>query len=448
MAKGRAIRRFQALVGLTGILALVVTYAVITGWNPLPAVANWLDSIRSLSEPAPAWRIEVGDQPDTAVVTQSAIIISSRGRVEARDPATGAQLWSRTVAWSGVAGSDQTSSDPGQDGSGGSVVILGRTGSGHGYDAVDPATGAVRWSVDSAIAAWTFTDLVVGMSCSGALSCTVTGRSPADGAVRWQAQVAGNGHPLSGANTPLSGMRPLGVVAGPRPAPPLLGFPLNDHIQVIDSKDGRRLHTYQGTQTTRVVVAGDRVVITTALWRDGNCRFSVDARDPDGDRQMWHLDGYDLHTSSGLGCAQRDDPSGAAGLLLATAPDNRAALIDADTGGVVYRAASGQQVLATDGRTVLLRAKDGKKVIAVDMRRGKQLWSRGVGSSATISLAGDVVLCSDPGDRRLAAVRAGDGTVLVDATSGATVLGAGPAGLIINIGRSVGLLRYASAAAG
>ena len=42
MAANRAFARVQAVFGLLGVIALVVTYAIITGWNPLPGWGNWL----------------------------------------------------------------------------------------------------------------------------------------------------------------------------------------------------------------------------------------------------------------------------------------------------------------------------------------------------------------------------------------------------------------------
>ena len=98
------------------------------------------------------WKVTVGDQPSGAVVASDAVILSSRGHVEARRLGTGEKIWSRGVDWAAVAGSNSA------------VVIAGRTGKGHGYDAVDPDTGRNLWKDDDAIGVWTFTDLVVGIA--------------------------------------------------------------------------------------------------------------------------------------------------------------------------------------------------------------------------------------------------------------------------------------------
>jgi hypothetical protein len=438
MAKGRAIGRFEAVLGFFGVVALVVTYALITGWNPLPQFNTWLAKVRALSTPAPAWSVQVGDQPRAAVVTTSAILLTSRGTVEARNPATGDKIWSREVAWVGVAGSDT---------GGGTVVIAGQTDKNHGYDAVDPGTGAVVWSAKDAIGVWTFTDLVVDVACPQALLCTLTGRTPATGHVRWRTDLPGNGRTLSGANKSLSGVRQLAkLIAPPQPAPLLLGFPVDDAVQVVTSASGRRLHSYQATQTTWVTIAGDRVLISTALYRSGNCRFSVEARDPDGNRRTWQLSGYDLRTSSGLGCEQRDAPLGGGGLIDAIAPDNRDVLLNPSTGRVVYRAATGQTILATDGNLVMVRAPGNKSVSAISLSSGATRWQHPVAKTTQLGIGPAEVLFSDPGAEQLASVASANGQSLVTAKSGATVLGYARNGLVINVGRQVGLLTYPGAA--
>src|SRR5437764_1098946 len=72
MANGRAIGRFEAALGVVGLLALGVTYSITTGWNPLPGVQNWLNRSQTLAEPAPAWTVRTGDQPTWAAGTATA----------------------------------------------------------------------------------------------------------------------------------------------------------------------------------------------------------------------------------------------------------------------------------------------------------------------------------------------------------------------------------------
>jgi outer membrane protein assembly factor BamB len=434
VANGRAVGRFEAVLGLVGLLALGVTYALITHWNPLPQAGAWLEKVHTFSEPAPVWKVTVGDQPSGAVVASDAVILSSRGHVEARRLGTGEKIWSRDVAWAGVAGD------------GGKAVIAGRTGKKHGYDAVDPDTGRILWSDPDALGVWTFTDVVVGISCPEVMSCTVTAREPVTGSQRWQTGLTGNGRTLAGANKPLSGVRRLGdVLAPPRPAPPLLGFPINDQVMVVPKGTGKPVHIYQGNQTNRVVLAGDEVVTTNVVYRDGNCRYAVDGKDPSGGTPDWHLTGYDLRTSSGLGCEQRSDPGGWGGYVVAVGPDNREQLIDVSSTGRgrrVYETATGESIADIDGTMALVRSADGKTVRAVNLSSGSTAWTRDAGKSVKVGLGPGVVVVADAGANRLVALGERDGRVLLDAKSGATVLGYTGNGLVVNVGRTVGLLTY------
>jgi hypothetical protein len=430
MAKGRAIARVQAALGMVGILALVVTYAVGTKWNPLPAVSNWLDRGRTLSTPAPAWTVQVPDQPSAAALARGAVVISARGTVEARRAAGGDRIWSKDVSWSAVAGAGDRA-----------VVVAGQDK--HGYEALDPATGATLWNDPTAIAAWTFTDVVIGMTCPQPLVCTLSAREPSSGAIKWQADLTGNGRSLAGVNKPLSGVRRMDRLAtGTQPAPPLLGFMVDDELQVISTTSGRRLHSYRGTQTTRVVVAGDRVIVTTVLLHDDACRYTVEARNPDGDSQVWRRDGYDLHTATGLGCEQRLDPFGGGGLLAAVSGDNRQVLLDVSSGTEAYQAPVGQTIVATDGHLAIVRTADQKSVQAVNLTNSGTSWSRDVDPQATIGVRPSAVLFADPGNNKLVVVSPSGGQARLDATSGATVLGYADNGIVINIGRQVGLLTY------
>lgn len=434
MANGRAFGRFEAVLGLVGLLALAVTYSLITHWNPLPQAGAWLQKVTTFSEPAPAWKVTVGNTPSSAVVASDAVVVSARGYVEARRLGTGEKIWTRDVAWSGVAGPN------------GAVVIAGRNTKKHGYDAVDPDTGQVLWSDPDAIGVWTFTDLVVGITCPEVLSCTVSARDPLSGAVKWQTGITGNGRTLSGANKPLSGVHPLSDLAEPpRPAPALLGFPIDDAVQVVPKASGKPVHAYQGSQTDRVVLAGDEVITTTVLYRSGTCRYSVAGKDPVGGRSDWHLTGYDLRTSSGLGCEQRKDPGGSGGYVVAVGPDNREQLIDVSAAGrgrKVYEPADGESIVDTDGRVALVRTADAKTVKAIDLATGATAWSRPAGKSVKVGLGPGVAVFTDPGANQLVALNEQDGHVLLDAKTGATVLGYAPRGLVVNVGRTVGLLTY------
>jgi hypothetical protein len=444
MAKGGAFRRFQTALGVVGLAALGVTILLATGRNPWPTLQGWLDRTRVLSEPAPAWSVKVGDQPSSAVVARGVVVIASSGLVGGYALSDGARLWTHEVEWSAVAGAGV-----------GAVVVAARTGV-RGYETYDPATGAPRWSDPTALGVWTFADLVVGLACPPAAPCTLTARDPDSGTVRWHAVLPGDGRPLAGLNRRLSGVRALGRTdPAPQPVPPLLGFQVEDQVQVFNSANGTRLRAYPNRAATRAVVIGDRVLLMSATAGTGatagagatpkrgagdGCRYAIEARDPRTDRPAWHRDGYDPHTSSALGCEQRTDPTGGSGLLAATGPDGQEVLLNPGTGAEVLHAGKGESLVNVGGRLAAVRTADKRKVRIVDLAGGTR-WGRDADGSVGVALGPAVVVLTDPGTGRLVALAA-SGQVLVDAATGATVLGYAGSGLLINVGRQVGLLLY------
>jgi outer membrane protein assembly factor BamB len=431
------VSRAKTFLALLGLIAVPVTYGLVTGWNPIPGWVERLSKVHSLSEPTTTWAVRVGDQPNSAMVSGGVVVVFESGTVEGRDARTGTVVWTSDADWSATAGSGQS----------GSVLVLGKRG--HGYRAVDPFDGRGRWSEPKASGVWTFSDLVVDITCPDLFTCTLRGRNPGTGAVKWHAPLDGNGRTLSGANRTLAGVRPVGsgyaasLANVPRPSPPLLGFRLDDRVQVVSTRSGQRLRSYRTGTSQWVSVAGDRVLISTAAFRGGTCRFTVTAQDPATGQQVWQRSGWDLRTATGIGCDQRRDPTGGGGLLLAVTPDGRDALLNAHTGDEAYQVPAGQSVLATNGDVILLRA--GGQVHAV-RRTGARLWTRAANRHALVGLAPDAVLITDSDAGRLAALDPSSGRVLIDARTAATVLGYADGGLVINTGRRVGLLPYGSVA--
>src|SRR5256714_940993 len=316
MAKGRSIGQSEAMLGVVGLLALGVAYSIATGWNPLPRLQGWLDRTRTLAEPAPAWTATTTDEPSAAVAVGNAAVLLAGHNATGYTLANGTQQWAREVAWSAVAGSGA-----------GAVVVAGKPK--RGYDALEPATGAVRWSDATATGAWTFTDLVVGIACPQPGNCVLTARAPGDGAIRWQVGLPGDVHGLGGANHKLAGLRPLGRATGlPGPVPRLLGFPVDDKVQVVDTRGGTRRTAYRSDQLTWATVVGDQVVVTGGGQKKGPCRPRADGRAPAAGREAWHLDGDALHPRPAPRCDHRNEPAGAGGLIDATSPDGHEVLLD------------------------------------------------------------------------------------------------------------------------
>lgn len=430
MAKGKVIGRFEAALGIIGLLALGSAYVVVTGWNPLPAWQNWLAHSRIIADPAPSWTATADNEPSSAVVVRGVVVVGMDDEVAGYLAGGGAKQWSRDVAWSAVAGSGLRA-----------VVVAGRK-DGQGYEALDPATGSPRWSDPKAIGAWTYADLVIGVACPQDFTCVLTARDPDTGKVRWESTL--DGRSLPGLNRPLAGVRRMGRGDGvPPPVPPVLGFPLDDVVQVVSTADGARLHRYRSSSGSRIAVVGDRAVLTGGTYRSDGCRLHVEGRDPATDRTVWHKDGYDLHTSTGLGCDQRTDPAGGGGLLAAVSGDGRDVLLDPGTGDEVYRAGPGESILDTDGSLALVRGADRKTVTAVSLPGGRTAWTRPFNRTTSLAFGPAVVVFADADTQQLTVVGTG-GTVLATVSTDATVLGYADDGLVLGSGRQVGLVTYST----
>jgi hypothetical protein len=116
-------------------------------------------------------------------------------------------------------------------------------------------------------------------------------------------------------------------------------------------------------------------------------------------------------------------------------------LLDPDTGAEVLHTDKGESLVNVNGRLAVVRTADKRKLRVVDLVAGGSGWARAADGSTGVALGPGVVVLTDPGTGRLVALSA-IGQVLVDAASGATVLGYANSGLLINIGRQVGLLLY------
>jgi outer membrane protein assembly factor BamB len=364
------------------------------------------------------------------VVAGRTVVVIMPGAVEARQAATGDEIWARPVPWASVAGEDPNV-----------VVVAGRENK-HGFDVIDPETGAVRWNDGDAVGVWTYREAVLSIACAKLDACTVTAREPSGGRVRWRTPVPGVGRVLAGLNHELLGSRELAAstvdarVAAPAELPPMLGFPLDGKVQVVDTGSGRRVGEAKAGQTTRVVVIGGRVLHSTAERQGGRCRHALEARDPATGQTVWRRDGYDLRTASGAGCEQRRDPGGAGGAVAAVRGDNREVLLSGATGAELWVGAPGEQVLSTNGLVALVRAAGGKAVKAVDLGGRETLWELPAAEGVEASLTRDAALIIEDG--RVRAVEVGTGRVVIDARTTARVIGCGGGSVILASGRSLG----------
>ncbi len=441
----RALGRLEAALGVVGVLTLILTYVLITGSNPFTGLAqgfrDWLASGSSLSKPATAWAKRIDATPTGAILAGATVVVTMRGTVEAYDANRGDKLWSRDAEWGAVGGAD---SDP--------VVLVGR-GRGHGFEVVNPADGEVRWSDGSAVGVWTYRDTILTLTCPSGAECTLVARAPATGASRWTLRLPGSGatlgRALSGANPELPAGRDRPAAPGDLPA--VLGFAIDGRVQAVETAGGTLLRQVAPTDTTRVVVMGGRHLVIAAVPAGAGCRYSVEARDPASGASAWRRDGYDLGTASGVGCTPSHDPAGSDPVLAGIRGDNRAVYLSARTGQELYVAGPGEALLSTDGRYGIVRSADRTQISGVDLQRGGILWSHAAGTHHAVALTRWAVLITDSvgenGAGRLVALEPGSGSTLADVATHASVLSAGPTGLVLSEARTVGFLAYGSGVA-
>ncbi|MFG2039026.1 PQQ-binding-like beta-propeller repeat protein [Dactylosporangium sp. NPDC048998] len=438
MARG-AVRNFETALGAIGVLALIITGILVTGWNPVPKVSDWWEKVSSstskLSTPDTTWTERVGGQPSSAVVAGNAAVVTMRGTVEARSLSTGTMLWQREADWAGVAGDD-----------GNTVAVVGRRGK--GLEALDPSSGTSRWKDENAVGAWTYRETVLTLACGGLSDCTLTARAPRDGAQMWKLTLPGIGRVLNGGNADLLGTEVMAAAyrdaigAMPRSIPAMLGFPIEQKVRVVDTVHGKLLREEEPSNTTRVVVAGGRVLASTATPKDGSCRYSLEGRDPETGKALWKKDGYDLRTASGAGCEQRRDPAGADTVLAATRGDNREVFLSPRDGREMWAGAEGDEIVAADSQYGLVRTDGGKNLSVVGFERGGRLWQHAVPAKADVAISRYAVLVRDSAQGKVTAYAPDSGRLLIEAKTSADVLGIGERGLVIARGRTIGYLPF------
>lgn len=436
VAKGRARRRLESALGVLVIVALVTAYSMISGWNPASGFQNWLKRVSAVSSPETDWKVRIGAKPDHAVIAGGAVVVIMREAVEARDAVTGTEIWSRDVPWAAVAGTGATA-----------VVVVGRGRAG-GYEVVDASTGTARWDDAEAAGVWTFREMVLALACPEQADCTLSGRAPADGQVLWRISLPGEARKLTGVNPALLGGQPLmsstvdALAAAPGALPGLLGFPVADTIQVIETETGRRVREVAAADDTQVAVVGGRILQIGVRGGSGQCGYTMEARDPGTGQVVWRKDGYDLRTASGTACEQRRDPVGGGGALSAVRADGREVLFSAGDGRELWVGAPGERPLATDGSLALVRTADGAAIKAVDLGGGDTVWEQPVSGAARVALTEEAAVIVV--DDRVWARHPGTGRTLAEARTIALVIGCGPDGLVLASGRTVGLLSYVS----
>jgi hypothetical protein len=422
-------------------LVTVIVLAAAGVWNPWPGVWDRINRSAPISEPDVVWQQRVDGTPKSVTIAGETVIVEQRTRVEARSLATGVQLWVRKADWSAVAGGDRDA-----------VVAVGRLLT-KGYEVLDPTTGAVRRRDGDAVGVWTYRNMLLDVSCVAATDCTLRAWDPRGSVPRWTAFLPGVSTGLFADNPGLLGTRRLTAaridaqVAGPERVPPLLGFPVDGRVHVVDTATGRVLQDVEPARDERLVAVGGRMLRVHATAQDGMCLFSVTAHDPGNGRQVWRRTGFNLRTADGAGCAQREAPQGARNVLVGVGADGREAVLDGYDGRLLQVNDEGQRLIAVDDRYALVRSADRRSVLVRELGADRTRWTRPAGAKSGGALTPYAVVLTDEKPNRLIALDPRTGRELVVLRTSANALAVGPAGMVIGEGREIGYARFAAAAA-
>ncbi|GAB3149140.1 hypothetical protein GCM10027290_34810 [Micromonospora sonneratiae] len=440
MAKGSA--KSLRVKGVLALALVVLVALSVTGvWNPFPNMWQWVNRSEPLSEPDVIWQQRVDGTPKSVTVAGNAVVVEHRTTVEARSLATGVRLWDRKADWVAPAGGPQDS-----------VVAVGKLLI-KGYELIDPETGAVRRRDNRAIAVWTYRDAVLDARCSDAKECTLTAWEPRGTNPLWTAFLPGVSAGLFADNPELLGTRRIASeqipssIGGPEAMPPLLAFPVDGRVHILDTATGQVVPDLKVDSTARLVAVGGRVLRIEATSADGTCYFSVTARDPFNNREIWRHAGINLRTASGSGCVQREDPQGGRNVIVGVGPDMREAVLDGYNGRVLWVGEVGEKLVAVDDRYALVRTADKKSINTRALPSGRILWTRPVSQEGSAALTRYAAVIVDQKPDRIVVLDLRTGRELINLESSAKVLAIGPAGLVIGEGREIGYAGFGGPAA-
>jgi outer membrane protein assembly factor BamB len=434
VAKGRAIGRFEAAIGLIGLIALGVTLSITLQWNPWPMINTWLQQTLSVSSPTTPWRVRMVGKPLTASIADGGqTVVVMRDRVEALAPATGVEVWHHDDASWGIVS--------------GNVVVIGNKDE-KGYSVVSAGSGVPIWGEPAARAAWVYEGRILDLTCPGPEQCLLRAHDNAGRELWPPVTLPGDGRRLSGLNPSLSGVRPpddwfeVPTAGRAAKAPDVLGIPFGDRLLVVDAVEGRLLREVaQNDRHNRAIVTGGRLLFAKADRIGSSCHFTVEALDPDSGEPVWQREGLDVGSTSGAGCEQRNDPLGGGEVLSSVDRDNRPVLLRTRDGAQLWKGQLGEQVVATDGELAAILSVDHGKVRIIDLLAGNAtVTERDADSPPQVAITQCSLFFLGPPRNQLL-VLARDG-VTVRATSKllSTIVGYGDNGVVIAAGRTVGVI--------
>lgn len=414
--------RFCWLLVIIALLTLTISTGV---WNPFPSLWDWINTSRPLADPNTEWQERLGGVPKTVTVLDSYVIIEHRESVEVRSRASGRQLWQTKADWAAVANG---------------LVVVG-TLLEKGYEVRETSSGAVIRRDDRAAAVWTFTNAMLDVTCRSSKDCELVARDPAEGTQRWRAILPGIGFVLFADNPGLAGAEQMGNNL--TMMPPLLGFPIDNRVHVVDTSSGRLLRAVPEDQHTVVHVVAGRVIHSTTVSRNGRCIPTVTGREGASGSEIWRKEGYQLLSMNGAGCDQRGEPKAGGNAVVAIRPDGFQALLDAGDGREVLVCGDGEKILGTDGIHAVVQTSDGSRIVGYAVGRSKPLWTREADKKVAVTVTRSAVVVSDRSPERIIVLDPATGAVRSEVRSGADVLASDSRGLMLGDRRELGYLSLA-----
>ncbi|HEY0002044.1 MAG TPA: hypothetical protein VGB74_16455 [Actinoplanes sp.] len=433
MASGGSPAKGYLLVAVTVLIVLATTGA----WNPWPKVWAWVDTSEPIADGAARWQQTIGGSPRSVALAGDAVIVEYRTSIEAYGLTAGVKLWGSDADWAATAG---RGSDV--------VVVTGRLLT-KGYQVLDPRTGAVRRADTAATAVWTYQDAVLDLRCAKGGDCRLTAWDPRGNSPKWTVSTGGIGFVLNAANPDLPDTRQLTTasvdddVARPRKLPTLIGLPDDGKVRLVDTASGKVVQVVEPAADERVAVAGGRLLTVTGTARDGTCYYGVVATDPPGGAPVWRREGLNLRTAdNGSGCKQERDPAGGETVVLGVDPVGREELLAGHDGRVLWRGAEGENVLAVDDRSAVIRSADRSAVRGFAFGKGRTAWVRPVGANVSAALTPYAVIIVTARPSRVVAIAPSGGRVLADVRTDARIFAVGAGGMIAVAGRDMAYLPF------
>ena len=125
------------------------------------------------------------------------------------------------------------------------------------------------------------------------------------------------------------------------------------------------------------MVVGGRVLVSTAAPKDGNCRYSLEARDAATGKAVWKKDGYDLRTVVRRRAASSGGTRpGADTVIAATRGDNREVFLSPRDGRELFVGGPGDTLVAADSQYGLIRGADKKTLQVINLTPARPRGSR------------------------------------------------------------------------